>query len=159
MHRVAGLVGQRVNIGENVFLVIHQDVRRSAVAARRKCAAAFPFCFVTIAPAGTAQTFFQNLDIFVSQWRERGQDHFRCLIETRAHFNFRYQRNVSVVMMQLAQPQRATTQIEITKQRLQICPDGINQSVVDRERHIIGKERRHRAPTDNAGPAPEKCRP
>ncbi len=56
MHGVAGFVRERVNIGKDIFLVIHQDVRRRAVASGRERAAAFGLRFVTIAPAA-AQTF------------------------------------------------------------------------------------------------------
>ena len=34
MHRVAGFVGERVNVGKYIALVIHQDVRRRAETAR-----------------------------------------------------------------------------------------------------------------------------
>ena len=63
VHGMAGLVRERVNVGKNVVLVIHQDVGRRAVAAGRKRAAPFPFRFVAIAPA-SAQTFAQRIDIF-----------------------------------------------------------------------------------------------
>ena len=56
VHRVAGLVRQRVDVGENIALVVHQDVGRRAVAAGGKRAAAFALGFVAIAPAA-AQTF------------------------------------------------------------------------------------------------------
>ena len=56
VHRVTGFVRERVNVGKDVALVIHQDVRRRAVAAGGKRAAAFAFRFVAIAPA-PAQAF------------------------------------------------------------------------------------------------------
>src|SRR5581483_6026543 len=43
VHGVAGLVRQRVHVGKNVLLVIHQDVGRRAVTAGGKRAAAFAF--------------------------------------------------------------------------------------------------------------------
>ena len=56
VHRVPGFVRQRVDVGENVALVIHQDVGRRAEAAGGKRATAFAFGLVAIAPA-PAQTF------------------------------------------------------------------------------------------------------
>src|SRR4029450_12634240 len=44
-------------------------------------------------------------------------------------------------MMQLAQTKRVAAQVEIAEERLQIRADRSNQSVVDRNRHIIRKER------------------
>ena len=66
VHRVTSLVRERVHIREYVLLVIHQNVRRRAITTGGKCAAAFAFVFVTIAPASRAQTFCQHLDIFLS---------------------------------------------------------------------------------------------
>ena len=51
VHRVPGLVSERVNVGEHIALVIHQDIRRRVVAAGGEGATAFPFRLVTIAPA------------------------------------------------------------------------------------------------------------
>jgi hypothetical protein len=56
MHRMARFVRERVDIREDVALIIHQDVRRRAVAAAGEGTAAFPFRLVTIAPTPT-QTF------------------------------------------------------------------------------------------------------
>ena len=77
-----------VHIGEHVLLVIHQDIRRRAVAARGKCAAAFAFAFVTIAPPARAQTFGQHIDVFFSKEAERVQHRFDRLIKGKARLDF-----------------------------------------------------------------------
>ena len=77
---MAGFVGECVNVGEDVALVIHQDVGRRAEAAGRKGAAAFAFRFVTIAPPA-AQTFAQRGDVFRTQGLERREDGFGGFIE------------------------------------------------------------------------------
>src|SRR5689334_20904652 len=43
--------------------------------------------------------------------------------------------------MQLVQPKGTAAQIEITKKRLQIRPNRLNQPVVNCKRHIIWKQR------------------
>ena len=63
VHGMPGFVGQRVKLGEHVFLVIHQDVRRRAITAGGECSAALAFGFVTVAPAAP-QTLSQDVDIF-----------------------------------------------------------------------------------------------
>src|ERR671919_61381 len=44
-------------------------------------------------------------------------------------------------MMQFAQTERVAAQVEIAKERLQIRTDRSDQSVVNRNRHIVRKER------------------
>ena len=63
VHRMPGLVRESIDVGEDVTLVIHQDVRRRAETAGGKSAAAFAFRFVTIAPAA-AQTFTESRSVF-----------------------------------------------------------------------------------------------
>ena len=64
VHRVPGLVRERVDVGEHVLFIIHQDVGGRAVTAGRERAAAFPFRFVTIDPPALAHTLSENIDIF-----------------------------------------------------------------------------------------------
>src|SRR6266496_1337127 len=71
VHRVTSLMRQRVNIGEDIVLVIYQDVRWPAVASRRKRAAALAFTFVPITPALRAQTLRQDVDVFLPERSQR----------------------------------------------------------------------------------------
>ncbi len=142
MHGVAGLVRQRVHVGKNVLLVIHQDVGRRAVTAGGKRAAAFASGFVAIAPALRAQTFCQSPRIFASQRGQRVEHHFRGLFECETGLDFRNKRHVGIVMMQLGQSQNAPPQIKITKERFQIGADGSNQPIVNGDWHIVRKQRR-----------------
>src|SRR4030095_2409354 len=121
VHRVTGLVRQRIDVGENVFLVIHEDVRRSSVSAGRKCTTAFAFVFVAIAPATRVQAVCEYTDVFLPQRSERGQNGFDGLLERKARVDFGSERNVGVVLMQLGQAKNAPSQIEVPEQRLQIC--------------------------------------
>src|SRR5439155_11125616 len=106
VHGVAGFVRERVNIGKDVFLVIHQDVRRGAITPGRERAAALGLGFVTIAPA-PAQTFGQKIDIFFSERRERSENRLDRFIKTDVWFNFQNERHVSSVMMKLIQAEDA----------------------------------------------------
>src|SRR4051812_18567899 len=54
VHGMAGLVRESVDVGENVTLIVHQDVGGRAEAPGRESATPFPFRFVSIAPT-TAQ--------------------------------------------------------------------------------------------------------
>src|SRR5437016_3601676 len=64
------------------------------------------------------------------------------MIKGEARLDFRNERDVRVVMMQFVQAKNAPAQIEIAKERLQIPSDRTDQSLVNGNRHIVGKQRR-----------------
>ena len=67
VHRMPRLVGQGVNIAQNILPVVHQDVGRALVAPARKGTASFALIFVTIHPPALHQPLLQNFLILVSQ--------------------------------------------------------------------------------------------
>ena len=154
VHRVPGFVGESVNIGKHVVLVVHQDVWRRAVAAGGKPAAAFRFGFVAIAPAAM-QTRGQNIDIFLPQRSERAEHHLDRLIKGDARLNFRDERDIGVVMMQLGQTEHATAQFKIAEKRREMRAHRFDQPFVNGDRHIIGEKRGLKRGGKIAGARPE----
>ena len=139
VHRVPGLVRERVNVGEDVALVVHEDVGRRAVAAGGEGAAAFPFRLVTIAPAAT-QTFRESAGVFVAERGEGGDHLFDGFIKGDARFDFRDQWDVSVVLMQLVEAEDAAPQVVIAEEGREIPAHGADQAVVNGDRDVIAKE-------------------
>src|ERR1043166_1654088 len=131
VHRMAGLVRERVNVGENVALIVHQDVGRRAKAARGKCTAPFPFRFVAIAPP-TAQTFAQGRYVFGTEWFKRLQNSFGSFVEGNMGFDLRDQRNVGVVMVQLIQTEDAASELVIAEEGADVVSHGGDQPVINR---------------------------
>src|SRR5207302_10933944 len=80
MHGVPGFVGQGINVGKYIPLVVHQNVRWRVVAAGGKRATAFPPRFVTIAPAA-AQTVGECAAVFLAHGGQGSDDFVDCLIK------------------------------------------------------------------------------
>ena len=70
------------------------------------------------------------------------RDHFLDrFIKIDVRFNLRDQRHVGVVVVQLAQTENASPQIEISKERLQVRAHRGDQSIVNFYRDVVGKQR------------------
>ena len=123
MHGMTGLMGECINIRKNVRLVIHQDVRRVAITARRKCATSFPLAFITIAPA-VPQTCSERFHIFIPEWFECCQDFLNGLVERGMNFEIRNQWHIGIVMMNLLEPKHPAAEFIITEKRIQIIMNG-----------------------------------
>src|SRR6267378_1019864 len=105
---MARFVRERVDIGEDVVLVVHQNVRRGGITAARKRTAAFPFRLITIHPP-PAQTSTQNVDILGAEGRERCNHFFDRFIEANASLDFRDEWNIGVVGMELIEAKDTTS--------------------------------------------------
>ena len=115
MHGMARFMRERVDVGEDVVLVVHQNVRRRCITAARKRTTAFPFRLVTIHPP-PAQAFGQNVDILGTERRE-GCDHFfGRFIEANASLDFRDEWNIGIVGVELIETEETTSQFIVTDQ-------------------------------------------
>ena len=93
---------QRINVGEHVFLIIHQDIRRRVVAAGGEGATAFSLRLVAIAPTAVQATG-QRMGVIMAEWRKRCDDLVDCFLERDVGFDFLNERDVGVVGMKLVE--------------------------------------------------------
>ena len=140
MHRVAGLVGQREHVVEQVFLEVHQDVGLGREAAVRKGARGLALVLVAIDPAA-AQPPAQLRAVGIAERRERLQDNRRGFLVAVPPGHVGDQRHAHVVVVKLVEAERAAAQLVVAVQRRQPSVHGGHQVVVDRLRHGVGEER------------------
>ena len=133
---MACFVRECIDIGKDVVLVVHQNVRRRRIAAARKRTTAFCFCLVTIHPP-PAQAFGQNVDIFGTEGRE-GCDHFfGRFIEANASVDFQDKRNIGVVGVKFIEIEDTTSQFIVTDEWRNAFTHRTNQSIIDRDRDVV----------------------
>src|SRR5215470_5865090 len=104
VHGVAGFVGQGENVGENVRLVVHQDIGRVTIAGGRKCPTPFSFRFVAVHPS-RSQSMSKRLKILLAEWLQRFQDDVDRFIKGRVRPDDRNHWDKSVVLVNFVQLQ------------------------------------------------------
>ena len=140
VHGVAGLVRERVHVGENVALVVHHDERRIAETRRTERAAALSFVFVAVAPA-PAQAGAERCDVFPAERREGRQHLIAGRVPRHVGFDFVHDRHVGVVVVDLVELQQAAAQGVVALQRGEVRADGRDEVVVHAHRHVVGEKR------------------
>ena len=97
---------------------------------------------VAVAPAVAGEAFADRVAIVAAQRRQRGEDDFDRLVPRVVHADVGDDRHVGVVEVQIRQPHLPPPHVVVFVQRGKLAVDRGDQVVVDRDRHLVGKQRR-----------------
>ena len=156
---MTGFVRERVDVGENIVLVIHQDVGRRAVAAGRKSAAPFVLSFRSDRTSVRANLRLTNRRIPRPAAASAASTVSIASSKEMSRLNFGHERDIGVVVMQFVEPEHAPAQIVVAKERRRDCC-GPRRSGRRKPRSGRRRERaRPRAPRNNFARAHERHPP
>ena len=136
VHRMPRFVGKSEHVGKHIRFVVHQNIRRIAVAGGGERSASFSLCFVAIDPTG-AQPVSERLDVLGAERMERLNDEIDGLIEIDIALNLRDQRYERVVLVNVFQLQKFTAEVVVLVEDREIFPNRRNQVVVHRDGDVV----------------------
>ena len=142
VHRVTRLVGEGVDVGEDVRLVVHQDVGGRLIGAVGEGAAALPPVLVAVAPALLAQAALQHRGVLAAERGKRADHHAGRLVEGDITLHRRDQRGVGIVDMQVGEIEDLPAESIVAVKHRETAADRGDQAVVDADRHIVGEKSR-----------------
>ena len=142
VHRVPRLVGQRKDLVEHVRLIVHQDIRRAVERAARKGPALLSLVRIAVAPPPVDQPLRQHAAILAPQRRE-GLDHQLHRLGPRPlDLQVAEDRHVRVVVVNVAELHLPPPHVIKPVHGRQVLPHRGDQVVIDRLRHVVGKQGR-----------------
>ena len=115
-----GFVGEREDVVEHVWLVVHQDVRPAVVRAGAERAAAFALIRVAIAPAA-GEAFLEHAAVFAAERFERCQHNVDGLFPGVLRIELAENRHVGVVVMDIAQLHFLAADFQVLVDRRAAC--------------------------------------
>ena len=111
------------------------------VAAGGEGAAAFSLRLVSIYPS-PAQTFAQSVDVLGAERGERCDHFFGRFIEANTSLDVGDQRHIGVIGVELIKTEETASQFVVAEQRRNASTHRANQSVIDRDWHVVDEQSR-----------------
>ncbi len=137
---MAPFVGEGEKVTQNVFFVVHKDIRFTRVRTRGEGAGAFALIFVAVDPAAEESLAYDRAVLF-SQGRKCADDGFHRLFVGVVCFYLSDYRSVGVPVGELLHSQSLSAYVVVAVEEGQVIVYGGNEVVVNLDGYLVGEER------------------